>query len=73
MITKLKPALLALALSAGLTACGGTTDSAAPTVTKKAEGVEITLKDIEVSHDVGTMGLARARGRAAARTPASSF
>lgn len=57
MIIKLKPALLALVLSAGLAACDGTTDSAAPAVTKKAEGVEITLKDIEVSHDVGSMGM----------------
>lgn len=57
MIAKLKPALLALAMSAGLTACDGTTDSAAPAVTKKAEGVEITLKGIEVSRDVGSMGL----------------
>ncbi len=57
MITKLKAALLALVLSAGLNACDGTTDSIAPAVTKKAEGVEITLKEIKVSHDVGSMGL----------------
>ena len=57
MIIKLKPALLALVLSAGLAACDGTADSAAPAVTKKAEGVEITLKEIEVSHDVGSMGM----------------
>ena len=57
MIAKLKPALLALVLSTGLAACNGTSKSAAPAVTKKAEGVEITLKAVAVSPEVGTMGL----------------
>jgi hypothetical protein len=57
MIIQLKPALLALVLSTGLSACNGASEPTVPEVTKKAEGVEITLKAVEVSPDVGTMGL----------------
>lgn len=55
MTTLLNRALLALALTLGLAACDSGTDR--PAVTKKAEGVEITLTDIETASSVGPMGV----------------
>ena len=55
MIVQLNRAVLALVLPASLAACDG--GSERPAVTKKAEGVEITLTGVEVAHDVGSMGL----------------
>ena len=55
MITQLNRAVLALVLPASLAACDG--GSERPAVTQKADGVEITLKDVEVAQDVGPMGL----------------
>lgn len=55
MIAMLNRALLALALTVGLGACDDGTEKVA--VTKKAEGVEITITGIETGRDIGSMGL----------------
>lgn len=57
MITHLKPAIAALVLSVGLSACDSASEPSPPAVTLKADGVEITLKDVTVGKDVGSMGL----------------
>lgn len=57
MIIQLKPAIVALALSVSLSGCDSSTQPSTPAVTLKADGVEITLKDVSVSKDVGSMGL----------------
>lgn len=55
MIAQLNRAVFALALSVGLAACDSGTER--PAITRKAYGVEITLKAVEVARDVGPMGL----------------